>query len=546
MSISITRTQNDGFNPVIISFTDPKKFLLIPIEELAPESKFIVIGKDNRYIFNIRLSITKIDYYVPLTLQGDTHIEIYKAPKSDAIGWSRLELSDSFDDSDHEYYRQIYHFCPKYGWMNDPNGLFYKDGVYHAYYQYNPYASVWGNMHWGHTTTKDFVHYEHHPVVMIPDEIGAIFSGSIVIDQDNVSGFGKDAVIAYYTSATREDYTGQTQCMAISTDGGYTFKKYEQNPIITYDCRDFRDPIVIRYKNQWNMFVSTQQWVRIYSSQNLKEWKFESEFGHGIGSHDGCWECPTVFEINGKWVMIVSMNKGADVGNAMQYYIGTFDGHEFRSEYPPRVIKWMDFGLDSFATACFHNAPALTAISWMRYNEFDRPEPTKQFRGCFTVPRTFTVHECPKTHLSTLYSIPLPSFEAQFSKVVDKITPACFVEIELTNVTAKYIYITLKNNHEHVDMEINRNNDGYFFFSRGIRSGLHDFGDHFCNTDKAPYFNKDHYKLKLFIDKHSIEIFDAEGEISLTETVFPRSPYTDLVIDPIDGEAQHKITIKTL
>lgn len=160
----------------------------------------------------------------------------------------------TFDDSNREYYRPEYHFTPKYGWMNDPNGLFYLNGVYHLYFQYNPYASVWGNMHWGHATTKDFVHFEHHDVVLVPDELGVIYSGCIVIDKDNSSGFGANSILAFYTSARRDDYTDQHICIAVSTDG-FNFKKYEKNPVVSYNFPDFRDPSVVRYKDQWNMFV---------------------------------------------------------------------------------------------------------------------------------------------------------------------------------------------------------------------------------------------------------------------------------------------------
>lgn len=541
-AINIMRTHHDGFNLVVVKFSEPKKYVLIPIEEAGPESQFYVIDNNHRWIFNIRLAINKVEYYVPLELQEkDTYLEIYRAPKENAIGWSKLQLSDTFDDSDHEYYRPLYHFSPKYGWMNDPNGLFYLDGVYHLFYQYNPFASTWG-----HATTKDFIHFDHHPVALLPDELGAIFSGSIVVDKENTAGFGKNAVIAFYTNANKEDFTEQSNSIAISTDGGYTFKKYEHNPVVTFDCPDFRDPTLIRYKDQWNLFIATKQWIRIYSSKNLKEWKFESEFGHGFGNHDGVWECPTVFEVDGRWVMLLNINPGGIFGgSATQYFIGDFDGHEFKCEFQPRVVKWMDFGKDTYATVAFHNSPQLTAIAWMSNWEYGKQVPSEQFRSAFSIPRTFKIVENQLNNQRDLYSIPLPSFELKFNTKVDKITPACLVEIELTGVTAKLVNIILKNDHEHVDMEINRSHEGRFYFTRGCHSGIHDFGDTFCCTTYAPYLNKDHYLIKIFIDKYSLEVFDGEGEFSMTQTVFPRHPYNDVIVDPVNGEAKHAITIKT-
>ena len=546
-AINITRTHHDGFNPAIIKFSSVKKYLLVPIEEEAPEAQFYVISNNHRYIFNIRLAVKNVQYYVPVELDGpETYLEIYRAPKEDAIGWSKLELSDTYDDSDHEYYRPVYHFAPKYGWMNDPNGLFYLDGTYHLFYQYNPFASTWGNMSWGHATTKDFVHFDHHPVALLPDELGAIFSGSIVVDKENTAGFGKNAVIAFYTNANREDFTEQQNSMAVSTDGGFTFKKYEHNPVVTFDCPDFRDPTLIRYKNQWNLFIATKQWIRIYSSQNLKEWKFESEFGHGIGNHEGVWECPTVFECDGKWVMLLNINPGGIFGgSATQYFIGDFDGHEFKCEFPPRVVKWMDYGKDAYATVAFFQPPVVTAIAWMSNWEYGKVVPSKQFRSAFSIPRTFKLVECPKTHQHTLYSLPLPSFEANFKNKADKITEACLVELDLTGVTAKSVNIVLKNEHEQVEMQLNRHNER-FYFTRGCTCGIHEFGDTFCCTCWAPYHNKDDYKIKFFIDKHSVEVFDGEGEFSMTQTVFPRHPFNQIVVDPVDGEAKYTVTIKTL
>ena len=130
----------------------------------------------------------------------------------------RLKLSDTFDDANREAFRPFYHHTPVYGWMNDPNGMFYKDGEYHLYYQYNPYGSMWGNMNWGHSSSKDLISWQHHPVAIQPNGLGAVFSGSSVVDKDNTAGFGKDAIIAIYTSAG----ASQIQSLAYSLDNGMT------------------------------------------------------------------------------------------------------------------------------------------------------------------------------------------------------------------------------------------------------------------------------------------------------------------------------------
>ena len=226
-----------------------------------------------------------------------------------------MKLSDQFDSSNREKFRPAYHFSPAWGWMNDPNGMVYKDGEYHLFYQDNPYGSMWGNMHWGHAISKDLIHWEHQPVAIAPDALGTIFSGSCVVDKDNTAGFGAGAIVAFYTSASDR----QVQSMAYSLDNGRTFKKYDRNPILT-------------------------------SSPNLKDWTYESSFGEGQGAHAGVWECPDLIElpVKGtelkKWVLICNINPGGPFGgSATQYFVGAFDGKQFVNE-SPALTKWMDYG----------------------------------------------------------------------------------------------------------------------------------------------------------------------------------------------------------
>ena len=143
-----------------------------------------------------------------------------------------MKLSDTFDTTNREKFRPTYHFSPLYGWMNDPNGMVYKDGEYHLFYQYNPYGSKWGNMNWGHAISKDLVNWEHRPVAIAPDALGTIFSGSAVVDHNNTAGFGAGAIIAIYT----QNSDRQVQSIAYSTDNGrilsYIFIRYPAYPYL--------------------------------------------------------------------------------------------------------------------------------------------------------------------------------------------------------------------------------------------------------------------------------------------------------------------------
>ena len=302
---SAIRVKNLGNENNFVYINPEKKYLLIPVEDSAPEGEIDFVYQNSSltgYTQKVRLSRGKTDYYVPVDMSQfdkDSIIMIVRGVPSNSICWSDIEESDDMS-LEVEKYRPSYHHTPAYGWMNDPNGMFYKDGVYHLYFQYNPYGSMWGNMHWGHSTPTDLVNWKNEGVAIAPDAIGTIFSGSCVVDHNNTSGFGEGAVVAFYTSAKQTPWGDcQTQSMAYSLDNGKTFIKYENNPILTSSEKDFRDPKVFWYapKEHWVMMLAVGQHMEIYSSKNLKDWTKESEFGEGHGCHGGVWECPDLVEL---------------------------------------------------------------------------------------------------------------------------------------------------------------------------------------------------------------------------------------------------------
>jgi len=247
-----------------------------------------------------------------------------------------------------EPHRPGYHFTPPAKWMNDPNGMVYYKGEYHLFYQYYPDSTVWGPMHWGHAVSTDLVHWQHLPIALYPDSLGYIFSGSAVVDEKNTTGFGSasnPAMVAIYTYHNiKAERAGkaemQSQGIAYSTDKGRTWTKYAGNPVLPTPTglRDFRDPKVIWHKEtqKWIMTLAVGDHVSLYSSPNLKNWSFESDFGKGIGAHGGVWECPDLFpmKVEGtnqtKWVLTVSINPGGpNGGSATQYFVGDFNGNSF-------------------------------------------------------------------------------------------------------------------------------------------------------------------------------------------------------------------------
>ena len=530
-----------------------KKYLLIPVQENAEMANVKVIA-DNKQVktINIKLANNHIDYLVPLDLQEfagekslalDIHVNgTYRTDGGIAsFGcWKKMQFSDIYDISNREQYRPIYHHTPAYGWMNDPNGMFYKDGVWHLYFQHNPFGSQWENMTWGHSTSTDLVHWTFEGDPVQPDVWGAIFSGSAVVDKENTAGFGKDAVVALYTSAAES----QIQSMAYSTDNGKTFTKYEGNPVITSNVTDFRDPHMFWNEDikKWNMILAAGQHMEIYTSDNLKEWKLESSFGAEYGNHGGVWECPDLMKMKvkgtdkEKWMLICNINPGGPFGgSATQYFIGDFDGYKFVCDTKPEVTKWMDYGKDHYATVTFDNAPdgRHVAIAWMSNWQYANLVPTKQYRSCNSIPRDLGLFE----YDGDIYCSVLPSPEMTAARKTKKpgkaITEACEL---IVNPKRDVTIITLSNDKgEEVVMKYDAK--AKTFSMDRTNSGKMDFSTDFPAVTEAPTFGKIS-QLRIFIDKSSIEVFDAEGKMAMTNLVFPNKPYNKVTIQ---GKAKYYV-----
>ena len=533
-------------------------YLLLPIQDNAPEAKVYIVkdGLQMNVAVNVRLAREHIDYYVPLNLleyQGkDIAIDILGMP-ANALCWDSLKLSNVFDMTNFEKFRPVYHHTPAYGWMNDPNGMFYKDGVYHLYYQYNPYGSVWGNMTWGHSTSRDLVHWTYEGTPIVPDAWGAIFSGSCVVDHENTAGFGKGAVVAFYTSAKSTPWGDvQSQSMAYSLDNGKTFTKYEGNPILTSSERDFRDPKVFWYApgKHWVMMLAVGQHMEIYSSVNLKDWKKESEFGAMQGAHGGVWECPDLVEIpvegtrQKKWVLICNLNPGGPFGgSAAQYFVGSFDGKTFVNE-SPTLTKWMDWGKDNYATVTWNNAPdgRCVALGWMSNWQYANNVPTRQYRSANTIARDLTLYRVgeelylkstpsPEVKKARAEKVSKPSFnvagEYEVASLLDDNKGAYEVELVIQNQGASKIAFCLLNEKgEKVSMyyDLARRQ---FVMDRS-ESGTVDFSKDFPAVTVAPADTDKELTLRLFVDRSSIEAFGEDGKFVMTNLVFPSLPYNKM------------------
>lgn len=542
----------------IVSLNVTAKFLILPVQDDAPESKVCIV-KDNEQrgtLMNVRLARERVDSYVPFILSDykgqQISVDIQGLP-ADAVCWKELKLADSFDMSNKETFRPVYHHTPAYGWMNDPNGMFYKDGVYHLFFQYNPYGSVWGNMHWGHSTSSDLIHWNFEGVSIVPDAWGAIFSGSCVVDHNNTAGFGKDAVIAFYTSAKSTPWGDvQSESMAYSLDNGKTFVKYAGNPIITSLEKDFRDPKVFWYApgKHWVMILAVGQHMELYSSVNLKDWKKESEFGKMQGAHGGVWECPDLIELpvegsrEKKWVLICNINPGGPFGgSAAQYFVGSFDGKTFVNESPVQT-KWMDWGKDNYATVTWNNVPdgRCIALGWMSNWQYANNVPTRQYRSANTIARDLTLYKAGEEfYLKSTPSremkqargekVSVPSFKVTDSYKIESLLKdnngAYEIEMEIQVADASKISLNLQNEKgEQVSMyyDLLRKQ---FVMDRS-KSGKVDFSNDFPAVTAAPVHAGKTLRLRLFVDRSSIEAFGEDGKFVMTNLVFPSSPYNQM------------------
>ena len=587
----------------IIKVENPTKYLLLPIQEEKDEAQVLLDtgSKDDTWM-DVRLAQNGSDYYVPFALgKGKTATVKILGLKKDALALNLLKLSDTFDTTNTDYYRPSYHFTPLYGWMNDPNGMVYKDGEYHLYFQYNPYGSKWGNMHWGHAVSKDLVHWEHLDPAIARDPVGHIFSGSSVIDKKNTAGFGKDAIIAIYTNnSVNHD---EVQCIAYSNDNGRTFTKYEGNPVLTpFDgLKDFRDPKVFWYEKGkcWYMIVSADKEMRLYKSKNLKKWNYVSAFGKGIGQQPCQYECPDFFQlpVNGdkkkmKWVMTMNINPGCWFGgSATEYFVGDFDGKKFTCP-DANEVKWLDWGKDHYATVTFSNTgDRVLGITWMSNWQYANLTPFKQNRGANGLPRELKLYEKNgKYYISEdvapeVYALRKDtknvadasvSDEKMLAGVAANMEGAFEIEADVTPDANGIAGIEISNNKRERTMIYFDMKQGKVVMDR-TESGLSDFGKQSVPHDielawdkqlaaegKQParitnsinYKNdfalatwaplslcedgKKTYHVDIFVDKSSVELFVDGGRIAMTNLVFPVAPYENVKLYTQGGKAEFK------
>ncbi len=572
------KVEHLGSNNTLVRVTGSGRYILLPVQETNDDASvsILVDGKPDRTI-NVRLAKTKVDYTVPfdlspykgrnvvLNITTSQNRATVREAKEDAC-WNNMSVTDSFPAANREKFRPAFHHTPVYGWMNDPNGMFYKDGVWHLYYQWNPYGSKWQNMTWGHSSSTDLINWQHHPAAIEPDGLGTVFSGSCAIDKDDTAGFGSDAVIALYTSAA----ASQVQSLAHSNNNGNTFEIYPGNPVITLES-EARDPNMFwnEATGEWNLVLAhaLEHEMLVFTSPDMKQWTLQSAFGKGLGAQDGVWECPDLFELavdgsdQKKWVLICNINPGGPFGgSATQYFIGEFDGKTFTPDRDADgnvPTKWMDYGKDHYATVSWSNAPdnRRTVIGWMSNWQYAAEVPTMQYRSANTLPREIGLFRAsdgeiytsctPSPEIGALRgnaSVKKRSFTAGKKSRTFALPEAnggiCEITLEITPKKGVPVNLTLANEAGNKVEIVYNPAESTFSFDR-YQSGQTDFSQDFPAITTAPAFTDGgNLRLRIFIDRSSIEVFEQNGRFAMTNLVFPESPYTTLSVNAPAGNAR--------
>ena len=468
-----------------------------------------------------------------------------------------------------EKHRPQFHFSPEEKWMNDPNGMVFFNDEYHLFYQYHPFGTTWGPMHWGHAVSKDLIHWEQLPIALYPDEHGTIFSGSAVVDWNNTTGFFEDGpgLVAIFTSADnypKSDRPRQRQSLAYSKDNGRTWVTYEGNPVLSdVNITDYRDPKVFWHNetNKWVMVLATGQWVTIYTSQNLKNWEFASEFGKQAGSHDGVWECPDLFrlpvngdETNQKWVMFVSIgdNPQFKEGSRTQYFIGEFDGTTFVNDNPDETVLWLDYGRDNYAGVSWSDIPAEDGrriyIGWMSNWRYANQVPTEEWRSAMTLPRELSLTSSEsgvrilQKVVSEIDSIRNGS-EVYQELTIESNQPALFnlfsplneMNIEFEEQTSNSFGFVFQNSDDE-KVVIRYDVEKELLSIDRTNAGDNRFSESFPTVQEASVkMENNRIKLQIFLDASSIEVLANDGKVVFTSLIFPNQPYEQMVLFSEEG-----------
>lgn len=492
-------------------------------------------------------------------------------------------------------WRPAAHLTADKNWLNDPNGLVYHNGTYHAFYQYNPRGNSWGNMSWGHSTSTDLVHWEQQAVAMEASPQEEIFSGSIVMDKNNASGLGSaqnPPMVALYTSAYGKNGTlpqgAQAQSVAFSLDNGSTWQKYKGNPVLNLapTNNNFRDPKITWYEpgRYWVMttVVADAQVVKMFKSTDLLHWEFLSDFS-GVGAQGGLWEVPELVQMDvegstaKKWVMLLSINPGGIAGGSgMQYFVGEFDGTRFTAENaapadaPLTESQWLDHGADYYAANSISGAPGgkPVLLGWMGNWDYAQHVPTTPWRGSMAIPRELTLVRGEKRlelrsaiatqALNTMADSSGGEVKSKNLTVgpdaqdlgADFSARTQLIDLEMDLTSAREAGILLRRSADgSASLRISYNKEKRTVKVDRSKAGTSNFSEKFSPYHEValPSSGSDSkVHLRILLDSSSVEVFAQDGAAVISDIFFPDWDNTGSSVFSMDGNTDFTVQSRSL
>lgn len=466
-------------------------------------------------------------------------------------------------------YQPRIHFSPEKNWMGEPSGLIFLKNKYHLFYEHNPFEKTWGNVHWGHAVSEDLIHWEDRPVSLLPDSLGDIFSGSVVFDVNNTSGLGTKEyppLIAYYTQYNQMDEEKvHFISIAYSTDGGDSWLKYSDNPLSLSNqiTQKYSDPNVFWYnaEKKWIMCLAADNTIFFYSSSDCIHWEYMSEFRNDKEANISYWEKPVLINIKTadkkekKWVLLVTNKIGPIIGSSStQYIVGDFDGTEFIASQSGNKDYdfWMDYGKDYNGTViCSDGANGkIISLSWMNCWEYSGQEPTESWSGTLSFPRELNLIKDKSLYLLTSKPIneieDLTNDSFHRKKIKIGMTPTNIFSDCFTGELPVDIVLNFDLSYRH-SISFPEN------YGFRLKNGLGDYysivynnmNETFCieRNSSSSNTNSDAFDLKykviyvprenicdwrILVDQNSVEFFADSYRISITNTLYPETPFNTI------------------
>lgn len=472
---------------------------------------------------------------------------------------TKLEKANKYQEENRidKSMKPIFHITPVTGWMNDPNGFSVYKGKIHLFYQYHPYSTEWGPMHWGHYVSEDFIKWEEMPVALAPDEdydFAGCFSGSAIETEEG-------HMLVYTGVTERESKDGtkeviQHQCLAIGD--GIHYEKIKDNPIIPAEYlpeglsrQDFRDPKVWKEDNVYYLVAGNRDGKHdgkavLFKSDNLKKWQYISVLADNRGKYGKMWECPDFFALDGKYVLIVSpMDMQADGeefhnGNQSVAMVGEYNRQDYN--FMEEQVISLDYGTDFYAPQTMQAQDGRRVmVAWMKSWDMEIKPQEQKWNGMMTVPRQLEIKD------GLLYQSPVKELKNYYKNPVvykgKEISGECILpgisgrvaslELELLDGDYKTFTIYFAKNEKYYTC---------FRYIRGTHSIEFDrtysgiIRDVVCKRNMKIKKSGDKLKLHLIFDQFSVELFVNNGIQTFT-SVFYTPAEADSIAFECDGTA---------